>query len=287
MNLMDDLCVFSGLRPDRSPVYLFRTLKPCLKMIVDDIQSQNLDLDLDRRQLRKEIKKVLRMCTRSEGEYLWEGSAEGILEWEHFNADMYWEGQEALVIGTFDQEGHDLFVNGEGNVRKPPSGSEVSIRLVDLYLKSGTWGKVLNERGYLLSEDFTSVFPDETNSNILCLRTPFQYLRKWVNRRTLPPRRIAFPSQPKMDFIGEFYEIVHTRLRSRRLNGTLPCIDYEGTELVWNGVHDFFEDIFEGATHLGAALKAGLRGDALVPPLLNDFRTWQAYPPDHGLYYLM
>jgi hypothetical protein len=64
------------------------------------------------------------------------------------------------------------------------------------------------------------------------------------------------------------------------VDGTLPCIDYEGIDLVWSGTQDFFEDGFQGAEYLGKALKAGLRGDALIPPLFSDFHVWQAYPPD-------
>jgi hypothetical protein len=120
---MEDLCVISGLKPDKGPAYLFRTLKPCLDMIIEDIESQNLGLDLDERQLKREIKAVLLKCTKSSGEAFHKGAAEGVLDWENYCHEDYWPGQKALVIGTFDQEGHSLFINGEGDIRKPPSGS--------------------------------------------------------------------------------------------------------------------------------------------------------------------
>jgi hypothetical protein len=43
---------------------------------------------------------------------------------------------------------------------------------------------------------------------------------------------------------------------------------------------DFFEDGFDDAFHLSRALKSGLRGNELIPALLDDFRVWQTCPPD-------
>jgi hypothetical protein len=124
MNWLDDLCVISGLKPDKGPVYLFRALKPCLNMIIEDIKSQNLGLDLDERQLRREIETVLRRCNKSSGEAFYKDTAEGASEEEDYCREDYGSGhREALVIGTFDQDGYGLSINGEGGICKPPSGS--------------------------------------------------------------------------------------------------------------------------------------------------------------------
>jgi hypothetical protein len=55
-----------------------------------------------------------------------------------------------------------------------------------------------------------------TNSNdFFCLRAPYFYLQKWIDRNSLPPRQTVFPLEPDMTFEGEFYEIVNYRGEGR------------------------------------------------------------------------
>ncbi|PVF98447.1 hypothetical protein CPB86DRAFT_705323, partial [Serendipita vermifera] len=121
-----------------------------------------------------------------------------------------------------------------------------------------------------------------SNGNLFCLRVPYFYLQAWLHRETLPPRQIAFPSEPDMSFEGELYEIINTRKKARR--GTLRTINYGGIEHTYDGQYqDCFEPDDICPTRLGQLLKMGKRGHDLIPGLLYDFNTWQTCPTDRWL----
>ncbi|PVF90917.1 hypothetical protein CPB86DRAFT_803204 [Serendipita vermifera] len=114
-----------------------------------------------------------------------------------------------------------------------------------------------------------------------CLRGPYLYLQSCIDRDPLPPRQIAFPLGPDMSFEEEFYEIVNYRATRREYIGALDIIDYEGINwVIINQLQDSFHEVFLGAYELGEALENGLRGNDLIPALLNDFLVWQTCPPD-------
>ncbi|PVF92476.1 hypothetical protein CPB86DRAFT_183459 [Serendipita vermifera] len=148
-----------------------------------------------------------------------------------------------------------------------------------------------------IEEGDSEVSTDARSStlNFFCLRGPYLYLENWVDRDSLPPRQIAFPLEPNMSFEGEFYEIINTRLESRKENiGTLPCIDYEGIDRAISPFRDnlgaenvdvdMFQDKFDGgfvgAASLSQALISGLRGEELIPALPRDFNHFSnSYGP--------
>jgi hypothetical protein len=63
-------------------------------------------------------------------------------------------------------------------------------------------------------------------------------------------------------------------------DGTLPWIDYEGIELTLAGGSQDFFDASVDPISLHRALESGLRGEDLIPALLDDFRVWQTCPAD-------
>jgi hypothetical protein len=167
---------------------------------------------------------------------------------------------------------------------------------------------VCNDAGYGgvfrgVGWESTQSIPSNASANLgvpsfFCLYKPYFYLQAWIDRDSLPPRQIAFPLEPDMSFEGEFYEIINTHRNNRSRvyflfstsvhsyslvgeNGTLPWIDYEGIDLTYTEMHQmFFEDGVKDTFHLRRALKSGLRGNDLIPALLDDFAVWQACPPD-------
>ncbi|PVF91196.1 hypothetical protein CPB86DRAFT_719915 [Serendipita vermifera] len=117
--------------------------------------------------------------------------------------------------------------------------------------------------------------------NFFCLRAPYLYLQSWIDKGSLPPRQTAFPLEPDMSFEEELYEIVNRRSnRQPHRYGALDSIEYEGINFACNQWQDTFCSAFTRAHDLGRVLKNGLRGNDLIPALLNDFCVWQTCPPD-------
>ncbi|PVG01127.1 hypothetical protein CPB86DRAFT_140198 [Serendipita vermifera] len=182
-----------------------------------DLRKRNLDLDMDENQLRKEIESVLQLFKRP--------SPQSPTPYEELEADIPvgqgyfpsfendYEGWEPLIIGTFDGHGLALLTR-IGNTSKhiPPRGYEVTIHHINSDPNSSDeWIEI--EPGNRTPIDNYVV---EDDVNVICLRAPYYYLRKWVDRESLPPRQTAFPHEPDMIFEGEFYEIMNTRRKGRR-----------------------------------------------------------------------
>jgi hypothetical protein len=62
--------------------------------------------------------------------------------------------------------------------------------------------------------------------------------------------------------------------------GILRRIDYEGIDLTLCDFQGDFSRAYLGPWKLCRALKDGLRGNDLIPALLQDFNVWQTCPTD-------
>jgi hypothetical protein len=213
----------------------------------------------------------------------------------------------AIAIGRFNQAGAPI----RGDTTRLPRGYVsfsasfphhlITLKQVErrFVCNDADYGGVFREVGW---ESIQSI-PSNASATLgvpsfFCLYRPYFYLQAWIDCDSLPPRQIAFPLEPDMSFEGEFYEIINTHQKNRSMlsflfltpvnsyslvgeNGTLPWIDYEGIDLTHTEMYQkFFEDRVKDAFHLRRALKSGLRGNDLVPALLDDFHVWQTCPPD-------
>lgn len=176
-----------------------------------------------------------------------------------------WYGWGSIAIGEFDTS-HDHDAHYEA----------VTTRLVTSYdSDTRNFERVDHSSLFVLTDTTTQ------SDAFFCLRGPYLYLQSCIDRDPLPPRQIAFPLGPDMSFEEEFYEIVNYRATRREYIGALDIIDYEGINwVIINQLQDSFHEVFLGAYELGEALENGLRGNDLIPALLNDFLVWQTCPPD-------
>ncbi|PVF92491.1 hypothetical protein CPB86DRAFT_183800 [Serendipita vermifera] len=273
-----ELCVICGLTPDGGPTRLFDTKEKCLDNLIKNLQDMNLDLDMGEQELRQEIENILDLFEWA-GDGYRELLQETSLDAPYFPfPDQLWDGWKAIVIGTFDESGQHLsttFYDANGFLNYRPSrGYDVITQLVDQHSVLGGYFDMVDMDNYISASSYMS------NGNLFCLRAPYFYLQAWLHRETLPPRQIAFPSEPDMSFEGELYEIINTRKEARR-GGILCAINYGGIEHTYDGQYqDYLECDDTRPTRLGQLLKMGKRGHDLIPGFLYDFNTWQTCPTD-------
>jgi hypothetical protein len=106
MDYWDELCPICGMCPGGGPDHLYvESAEECIVDIMENIQSQQLNLDLDEDQLRDELEKIVP---------LFEGSGISAYEEEVLNGSITdgpyfpfqsnkWHGWEAVAIGIFDK----------------------------------------------------------------------------------------------------------------------------------------------------------------------------------------
>ncbi|PVF91194.1 hypothetical protein CPB86DRAFT_792216, partial [Serendipita vermifera] len=273
----EELCLICGLREGGGPWGLFWDGEECLDMIIKDIEEQKLNITLSREELREEIRNLLLLFNAeysSDSTGYEQAVKEGSISpgpYFPFTSDYEkWEGWKAVAVGIFDEHSNDD--------AKQMKGRAVTSRLVDTYHGlAGKYYKIEGSNGWDLRDVRTE------SNDFLCLRAPYFYLQSWINRDSLPPRQTAFPLEPDMSFDGELYEIVDHWGR-RDGFGVLDIIDYEGIDwILIDQLQDVFQNAFNGAFALSEALEDGLRGNDLIPALLNDFRVWQTCPPDRWI----
>ncbi|PVG01677.1 hypothetical protein CPB86DRAFT_83410 [Serendipita vermifera] len=267
----EELCFLCGLRAGGGPGRLFDgPLKRPLNKIIESLKAQKLELGLSEEQMRKEVEKALQLfeggvdgLPTGYEEAIYRGSIPPGPYFPFTYAYERWDGWKAIAIGTFDEDSDD-----------DENKKAVTTRLVDEPWDYGQFKKVDG------SDQRVDTHAGTLSDNIFCLRAPYSYLQSWIDRDSLPPRKPAFPLEPDMRFEEELYEIVIFRARRHDCVGTLDGIEYEGINFAINQWQDTFYPAFTGAHHLGRALKNGLRGNDLIPALLNDFCVWQTCPPD-------
>ncbi|CAG8648542.1 4255_t:CDS:10, partial [Acaulospora colombiana] len=276
MGCWDELCLICGLRPGGGPRLLCGELEKCLDMIIQSLEKQKIKIESyeDDDELIEDIKRILSLFEG--GDFYIPTNYERAVEEGSISPGSYfpftyernnWDGWKAIAIGIFDQQS-----NGDG---PPGKGKAVTTRLVT------HWTEVGGRFGRVEGSD-VAVYTDASASSdaFFCLRGPYFYVQSWIDRDSLPPRQATFPLEPDMSFEGEFYEIVHYRLKRMEYTGKLEEIDYEGIDLTLDQWQDTFCRVFTGANELGRALKCGRRGNDLIPALLRDFNVWQTCPAD-------
>ncbi|PVG01674.1 hypothetical protein CPB86DRAFT_83415 [Serendipita vermifera] len=264
----EELCLISGLRAGGGPGLLFGTdVEGTLNMIIKSLKSQELDLNLGKKRLRDEIGKVLQLFENVGTDFptgYEEAIKSGSISPGPYFPFTYeyrkWDGWKAIAVENFDND---------------ENKEAVTTRLVDEPWDYGMFYKVDGSDERVLTD------ASRSSGNFFCLRAPYLYLQSWIDKDSLPPRQTAFPLESDMSFEEELYEIVKYR-SNRRHNcyGILDGIEYEGINFACDQWQDTFYSAFTGAHDLDRALKNGLRGNDLIPALLNDFCVWQTCPPD-------
>ncbi|CAG8701893.1 15292_t:CDS:2, partial [Acaulospora colombiana] len=270
MGLWDELCLICGLSLGGGPGSMFADggLEHCLDAIMESLEKQGLSLDISQDQLRDELRRILLLFQFDDYEIptpyeeaVKSGSISSVSYFPFPSEE--WDGWKAIAIGVFD----DSFSDPDGIIITRlvcyPSGCGGLFEGIE-----GQTGMIQTEAGV-------------DSGGMFCLRTPYHYLRYWVDRDSLPPRQTAFPLEPDMSFESEFYEIVRF-WDAGDDSGILSGISYGGIERCLEQFHDHFSTGFGRASELGRALEAGTRGNDLIPALLNDFNVWQTCPPDSG-----
>lgn len=146
---------------------------------------------------------------------------------------------------------------------------------------------------------------EEGNPNPFFCERCYAYLRAWVDWQALPPHCSAVKNEP-LSFQSELFEIVNSREKARRqyflillpagraaqqiriadasipdeTTGLLPAINYDRIEDSLEEFQDSFLRTRRGVRYLADAVRAGIRGKDLIPPLLRDCRAWMFMRPD-------
>ncbi|PVG01125.1 hypothetical protein CPB86DRAFT_823959 [Serendipita vermifera] len=210
MGYWDEICPISGLNRDEGPKYLFSS------------DSENTFL-----------KKCILTWASVKTSY--EKKFGTLLSGLHND----YEGWKPLVIGTFDEDGYARLTRVD-NTTTPPTGYEVTVHHIHTdfdVTRREDYGYIEVEAGRKVVIDND----DDGDVNVFCLRTPYYYLRKLVDRDSLPPRQTAFPQEPVMSFEGELYEIVNTR-RKDRLSEMRILYDMDYEDLPPRQVYPFNRD---------------------------------------------
>ncbi|KDQ19418.1 hypothetical protein BOTBODRAFT_439102 [Botryobasidium botryosum FD-172 SS1] len=283
----DALCIISGIRPGGGPNHLFSRSEEerVLGGLAEEI-AQTSQMEAD------SVYDILNDAISSLGDShcSHDDDADQLYEWPH-RYENWQFFSNCVAVGHFDGDG------GPANVlrhhsSKIPSGRHIEVRRV-CEDDGGYFSRVIVDAsdpgGEPSFDGFTRVKwrptdcdPVGGNPNVFALEGPFRYLEAWVDRDSLPDRRLAFPNDPEpMSFESEFYEIVNTRAAPRReRDGTLPCIKYGGIEKTWERTQDFFLPALQGSKHVRRAILEGLRGADLLPALMRDFGCWMCVRPD-------
>lgn len=184
-----------------------------------------------------------------------------------------------IAVGYFGQDGECEVRDGKVpdgrrvEVRRVqnPSGHDFSevIRVVD------GWEKTVDESSVCSAKRMD-------NPNFALCEPCYRYLEAWLDRDNLPLPTTAPSSPESLPFASELYEIVNSRTNKRdEYTGLLlPAIDYNGIEQTLNQWQDFFLDARRGTKHLATAITAGLRGEKLLPAILDDCRAWMFARPN-------
>lgn len=185
---------------------------------------------------------------------------------------------------------------------KYPDGRHVRVRRVGNHFREG-FETILEPVGTkVLSRTFTNcgVFDTAENPSFYICERCYVSLKAWIDWDSLPPPLHTTPFPTKLEtltFDGELYEIVRSRqgIRGMFVDITpkipfancevgyatlLPCIGYDGIEKSLNQWQESFVDCRRGSRHVISAIRAGMRGEQLIPPLLRDCRAWMFVRPD-------
>lgn len=129
--------------------------------------------------------------------------------------------KRAFIIGAFSRNIEPTYDPVfPSRVINFPSGREVNTRLVDYlcYLEPSAdrmFHTHIGSDGSRIQEE-TLLYEVESldgvghGPNILVREGPFHYLQAWIDWDSLPNRRYPIDPEP-MSFVGELYEIVHSR----------------------------------------------------------------------------
>jgi hypothetical protein len=125
MGTWDEICLICGMRLGGGPDILYRDLETFLAKLLQDLQGQNLNLDLDKDQLTKEIRDILLLFEPDMRRSIkYKEVTVGLPEWSvpYFPSPLWsdtWAGWEAIAIGTFNDQEHGFVAFTPVNIKFP------------------------------------------------------------------------------------------------------------------------------------------------------------------------
>ncbi|KAI0659107.1 hypothetical protein C8Q70DRAFT_150960 [Cubamyces menziesii] len=270
----DEVCFLCGIRPEGGPYRWCRDTKEAAKQITDELLKSD-STNLSQEELTSILPRVFDMnrldLVRDYGSTAYFGVESGIIGIGHFGDDG---GYRPCV-----HHGRPLH----------PTGDDVQIRRVCNSVGGGLFTYLIEFEGgkpVLIPQVTTNCdtlyyMDDSPSCNIWMHVACWNYLQDWLDC-PLPPR-IGRSGNP-LSFAGELYELVGSR-HERQVDARawLPCVDYRGTLDAYmdsNQYQDYILGCRQGVKDLAKALGEGLRGEQLIPAILEDCNSWMFVRPD-------
>ncbi|KAI0659359.1 hypothetical protein C8Q70DRAFT_1054199 [Cubamyces menziesii] len=205
------------------------------------------------------------------------------------NAVMSGYNGDCVAIGHLDAHGLYVPCNHHGRTVHP-TGDDVQMRIV----RSSCGGGLFTELVEVYGNEHVAKGFGETNCdtlwgpnaqhqsscNIWVHFGCWSLFHNWLDCPLSP--RIGRGGKP-LTLFGELYEVVGSRYeRQKHARGWLPCIDYGGTldAYMVSQYQDYILGPRKGVAHILQALEKGLRGESLIPAILEDCRFWMFLRPD-------
>ncbi|KAI0047359.1 hypothetical protein FA95DRAFT_1679141 [Auriscalpium vulgare] len=204
--------------------------------------------------------------------------------------DGEWPGfDRSIAIGHFDEDGPELRRYDQATgVSLCRNGKEVQVRLVEVY--SATMSGIFQTLGVDGEEEEKGIDEDggEEEEGIdeddtIAAEAPNFAVHEGCYRCLQAWLRVSGRPRNGLSFAGEFYELVNSgQHQIDSHTGLLPGLRYStGMRKTLNQFQDTVLGTMQpGATHTSHALKAGLRGQDLMPAIVEDFKGWRFMRPD-------